>query len=178
MVHQNDEPWFADTNDYNHSQVRIAITDAILFHSKESTMPFRRNPEPGRIATIFFATAFVIVAGAASCVFIIVTSVQKLTLPLLAWGALFTGVILLLLAIVFPRNNDSSRRKFQFWLSSQDRTDPTKAYRVGKRRSSEPLAYGTNKPPTAESVREAADQGAAVYWVPHATSNGKEKPQQ
>jgi len=133
-------------------------------------MAFRRNPEPGRQAVTWLATAFVVVVGAASCAFIILGVVDQPTRPLLVWGSLFGGIVLFLASLAIPRETQIAKSWIRFWLASREKTDPSQVYRVGKKRSSAEMPLGTNQPPTLESVREAAEQGASVRWVPHGSS--------
>jgi hypothetical protein len=133
-------------------------------------MAFRRNSEPGRQAVTWLATAFVVVVGAASCAFIILGVVDQPTRPLLVWGSLFGGIVLLLISMVVPRDAQIAKNWIRFWLASRDKTDPNQVYRVGKKRRSSETPLGANQPPTLESVREAAEQGASVRWVPHGSS--------
>lgn len=133
-------------------------------------MAIRRNPEPGRQAVTWLVTAFVVVVGAASCAFIIVAVVDQPTRPLLIGASLFGGVILMLGLMAVPRDKQIAKSWIRFWLASRDKTDPNQVYRVGKKRRSTEMPLGTNQPPTLESVREAAEQGASVRWVPHGSS--------
>lgn len=133
-------------------------------------MAFRRNPDPGRQAVTWLATAFVVVAGAAACAFIILGVVDQPTKPLLVWGSLFGGIVLFLISLAVPRDTQIAKSWIRFWLASRDKTDPNQVYRVAKKRSSAEVPLGTNQPPTLESVREAAEQGESVRWVPHGSS--------
>ena len=130
-------------------------------------MAFRRDPEAGRQAVTWLASAFVVVVGAASCAFIILGVVDQPTRPLLVWGALFGGIVLFLISMAVPRDTKIAKGWIRFWLASRDKTDPNKVYRFAKKRPSAEGALGNNQPPTLESIREAADQGASVQWVPH-----------
>lgn len=136
----------------------------------ERPMAFRRNPDPGRQAVTWLATAFVVVAGAAACAFIILGVVDQPTKPLLVWGSLFGGIVLFLISLAVPRDTQIAKSWIRFWLASRDKTDPNQVYRVAKKRSSAEVPLGTNQPPTLESVREAAEQGESVRWVPHGSS--------
>ncbi len=133
-------------------------------------MAFRRNPEPGRQAVTWLATAFVVFVGAASCAFIILAVVDQPTRPLLVWGGLFGGIVVLLISLAVPRDTQIAKSWIRFWLASRDKTDPNQVYRVGKKRRPAETPLGTNTPPTVESVREAAEQGESVRWVPHGSS--------
>jgi len=130
-------------------------------------MAFRRDPEAGRQAVTWLASAFVVVVGAASCAFIILGVVDQPTKPLLVWGALFGGIVLFLISMAVPRDTKIAKGWIRFWLASRDKTDPNKVYRFAKKRPAAEGTLGNNQPPTLESIREAADQGASVQWVPH-----------
>ena len=130
-------------------------------------MAFKRDPEAGRQAVTWLASAFVVVVGAASCAFIILGVVDQPTRPLLVWGALFGGIVLFLISMAVPRDTKIAKGWIRFWLASRDKTDPNKVYRFAKKRPSAEGSLGNNQPPTLESIREAADQGASVQWVPH-----------
>ena len=133
-------------------------------------MTFKRNSDPGRQAVTWLATAFVVVVGAASCAFIILGVVDQPTRPLLVWGSLFGGIVLFLASLAIPRDTQIAKGWIRFWLASRDKTDPTQVYRVGKKPGPGTMPLGGNVPPTLESVREAAEQGESVRWVPHGSS--------
>lgn len=137
-------------------------------------MPFKRNPEAGRQAVLWLATAVVVVIGAASCAFIILGAADSPTKPLLVWGGLFGGVALFLGSLAVSRDGKKGKSWLRMLLASRDKTDPTQVYRVSKKRAATPL--GTNGPPTLESVREAAEQGASVRWVPHGSAPERPHP--
>ncbi len=139
-------------------------------------MAFRRDPEAGRQAVTWLASAFVVVVGAASCAFIILGVVDQPTKPLIVWGGLFGGIVLFLISLAVPRDRNIAKSWIRFWLASRDKTDPNKAYRVGKKRPVADASLGTNQPPTLESIREAADQGASVQWVPHGPPPDRSAP--
>jgi len=134
---------------------------------------FKRNSEPGRQAVTWLATAFVVVVGAASCAFIVLGVVDQPTGPLLVWGGLFGAIVLLLASLAIPRDTQQGKGWFRLWLASRDKTDPTQVYRIGKKRGPGTMPLGENEPPTLESVREAAEQGASVRWVPHGSSTDR-----
>ena len=139
-------------------------------------MAFKRDPDAGRQAVTWLASAFVVVVGAAACAFIILGVVDQPTRPLLVWGGLFGGIVLLLVGMAIPRDKLIAKNWIRFWLASRDKTDPNKVYRFAKKRPMAEAPLGTNQPPTLESLREAADQGASVQWVPHGPPPDREAP--
>lgn len=131
-------------------------------------MPIRRNPDHERQAVSLLATAFVVVSGAAATAFMVLAVAEKVTwTDWLVWGAMFGGVVLLILSLLQPREKHISWYKLGFWIGTRDETDPLATYRFRKRRTQSEGALGTNQPPTLESVREAAE--STVRWVPHGT---------
>lgn len=137
-------------------------------------MVIRRNPEPGRQAVLWLATAFVVLIGAAACAFIILAAVERPSRHLLIWGGLFGGVILLLTLLSVRGDKQAARRWIGLWLASRDRTNPLQAFRVGRKRSVTPTQFGTNAPPTLDSVKDAAEQN--VSWVPHGPPPKRSRP--
>ncbi len=137
-------------------------------------MDIRRNPEPGRQAVLWLATAFVILIGAAACAFIIVVAVENPSQHLVIWGAMFGGLVVLLLSMAVPRDKHSATRWLRFLLSARDRTDPRHVLRIGRKRKSAKEEFGTNSPPTLDSVRDAAEQN--VSWVPHGPPPDRPRP--
>jgi len=131
-------------------------------------VPIRRNPENERQAVSLLATAFVVVAGAAATAFMVLAVAEKATWTDWAvWGAVFGGVVLMLLSMLQPREKQLSWNKLAFWWGARDETDPLETYRFRKRRANSQGTHGTNQPPTLESVREVAE--SSVRWVPHGT---------
>ena len=139
-------------------------------------MAFRRNSEPGRQAVTWLASAFVVVVGASSCAFIILGVVDQPTRPLMVWGSLFGGIVLLLVGMAMPRDAYVAKNWIRLWLAARDKTDPNKVYRVGKKRPTADSPLGTIQPPTLESIRDAAEQGASVQWVPHGPPPDRDAP--
>ena len=137
-------------------------------------MAIRRNPEPGRQAVLWLATAFVILIGAAACAMIIVVAVEHPSLPLVICGAIFCGLVMLLVSMAVPRDKHSATRWLRFILSARDKTDPQHVLRIGRKRKSAQGEYGTNSPPTLDSVREASEQN--VSWVPHGRPPDRPRP--
>ena len=137
-------------------------------------MSIRRNSEPGRQAVLWLATAFVVLIGAAACAFIIVVAVEHPSRHLLVLGAIFGGVVLLLVSMAVPGDKHAGRRWLRLWFAMRDRTKPGHVLRIRRKRRSEKAEYGTNSPPTLESVREASEQN--VSWVPHGPPPDRPRP--
>jgi len=131
----------------------------------------RRNSETGRLAVIWLATAFVVVIGAAASAFVIIAATDQTRQPLIVWGVSFAGLILLLLLINI--RSDRPFGKLQVWLSAQNRNDPTDEYRAARRRIQSREQFGSNAPPSIESVRDAADFNGT--WVPRSSSGSQSR---
>jgi hypothetical protein len=137
-------------------------------------MTIRRNPEPGRQAVLWLATAFVILIGAAACAFIIVVAVEHPSRHLMILGAIFGAVVVLLISMAVSGERRVGGGMLRLWFAARDRTKPGNVLRIGRKRRSERSDYGTNPPPTVESVREASDQN--VSWVPHGPPPDRPRP--
>jgi hypothetical protein len=117
--------------------------------------------ELGSKAVLLLATAVVVVLGLAGCSFVILVSSPNAQrdLLILAGCALGCGVLLWLLRDRPPEANPQHSR-WKFWK----RPPPKKTY-VLKRVKVLDAGTGTNRPPTAESVRELSE-GNLNTWVP------------
>lgn len=132
----------------------------------------RRNSETGRLAVAWLATAFVVVIGAAASAFVIIAATEQPHQPLIVWGIAFGGLTL----VLFLMNMGSDRPfgKLQVWLSAQNRHDPTDEYRAARKRIQSREQYGSNGPPTLESVRDSADFNGT--WVPRSSTSSRTRP--
>ncbi|MBS0203575.1 MAG: hypothetical protein JSS49_11790 [Planctomycetes bacterium] len=136
-------------------------------------MDIRRNPEPGRQAVLWLATVSVVLMGVAGGILIIAAAVEKPSelIPLLCGVLILLG--LWLAWALTPRNNYNGSRWLQLWVASRNRADKS-VLRIGRKRRSSRVEFGTNPPPTLDSVREAAEQN--VSWVPRGTPPSRPRP--
>lgn len=130
----------------------------------------RKNSDSGRQAVIWLATTYIAVIGAGAAGFVILAVSDNPELPLIVLGSVVGGF--LLLAILFSIRWEEPMNQLKFWLSARDRRDPAEEYQAARRRVKMREEFGDKKPPSIESVRDAADHGGA--WVPHST--GAPKP--
>lgn len=131
-------------------------------------MSIRRDPEAGRQAVLWLATAFVILIGSAACAFIILAAVERPSQHLLIWGAMFGGLVVLLLTLAVPSGKHGTSRWLLEWLV-RERSNSRQVLRIGRKQRAARIEFGTNSPPTLDSVREASEQN--VTWVPHGPPN-------
>ena len=136
-------------------------------------MSIRRNPESGRRAVLWLATAYVSLFGAAACAVIVLAAVRPPIEPLLVGGAIIGGFVVLLAVAMFRRDSQGSGRWMLYWLT-RHRANPRSVLRIGRKRSETTPRYGTNSPPTLDSVREAAEEN--VSWVPHGAPQDRPRP--
>ena len=127
----------------------------------------RRNSDSGRQAVIWLGTSFVIVMGAGASAFVIIAGSDQPQRPLIFCGLLFSGLILMLLLMSVRWDQSASRLKV--WLSAQNRNNPTDDYRAARRSIEAREEFGSNGPPTIESVKDAANHGGA--WVPRSSGS-------
>lgn len=126
-------------------------------------MAFRRNPEPGRQAVLWLATAFVTVIGAAACAFIILAAVDQPSSQFLVL-ACFLGGLAVMLVVLARSGETGTGNPLLLWLRLRKPADPKTVLKIGKKRRAAE-EYGTQQPPTLETVRDAAELN--VTWVPH-----------
>jgi hypothetical protein len=136
-------------------------------------MNIHRNPEPGRQAVLWLATAFVILIGAASCAFIVLSAVDNPSWHLTGVGVCFAGLTIVLMRFTASRDKNSGTSWLRMLLFLRQKSDPKTVLRIGRRKSAT-TPYGTNSPPTLESIRDAAEQNAT--WVPHGVPPDRQRP--
>jgi len=129
----------------------------------------QRNEMAERAATLL-ATVFVVVGGALVCGFIITVFADSMTAPILAFAGVAGGVF-----VIYRLLRDKPRRKTieTSLLSLLRWKQPEDAPYVPRRRprGHEPVIheFGTNQPPSAESVRKIRDESTTT-WVPSKTA--------
>jgi len=136
-------------------------------------MAFRRNPEPGRQAVLWLATAIILLIGAAGCTFIILAAAEQQSTSFLVLAVLLSGLAFGLSSLS-GKNDKGSMGRWRLWLLSRRRTDPKTVLRIG-RKPPAAVEYGTQGPPTLDSVREAAELN--VTWVPHGPAPSRPRSQ-
>ena len=72
-----------------------------------------------------------------------------------------------------PRNKLSGNGWLRLWVATRNRADKN-VLRIGRKRKTAKTEFGTNTPPTLDSVREAAEQN--VSWVPHGAPPNRPRP--
>ena len=131
----------------------------------------RRNSDAGRMAVVWLATVVIIVIGAFASAFVIFASTEQVQVPMTIWGCSFTGLFLVL--FLMNMRWEEPINQLKFWLSWSDRNDPTDGYRAARRSIEMREQYGTQAPPSVESVRDAQDHGGA--WVPRSSSGKRSR---
>jgi hypothetical protein len=126
----------------------------------------RRSTDSGRQAVVWLATTFVIVIGAGASAFVIFAGTDRPERPFMIWGLSFAGLVLLLAGLNLRWEQHLSR--LRVWLMSYDRSDPTDVYRAARRSAKSREQFGSNQPPSIETVRDAAKHNGA--WIPHGST--------
>lgn len=135
-------------------------------------MAFQRDRDAGRSAVALLATCMVLLFGAGSCGFLILTVVDQPGWPLAGVAAFF--LVLSTWLLTFGRTEQPQLRQgILAWLRGRDKTDPLKDYQPRLKRA-QSAQFGTNAPPSLESVREAADDFA--HWVPRSNVEDCHRP--
>uniref|UniRef100_A0A7C2JZ14 Uncharacterized protein n=1 Tax=Schlesneria paludicola TaxID=360056 RepID=A0A7C2JZ14_9PLAN len=137
-------------------------------------MPIRRNPDTGKQAVTWLATAFVFLVGAIATALTLLSMAERAGWQdWTVWAGLFGGAVLMLWALSGSGEKGPANARF-FWVRVRSRTDPLTVYKPKRRRSSDGRPLGSNQPPTLESVREAAE--SSVQWVPHSQPERERPP--
>lgn len=140
-----------------------------------SIVSLRRNSDSGRRAATLLATVFILALGAASTAFMLASMADQPTWRSWAvWGALFGGAAWFLLRLDRPTRKGLGWQTLTFWLQTRDRTNPLETYRFRRRPPETQPRYGTNEPPTLESLQDA-DQ-SFVKWVPKGPPPERSRP--
>lgn len=136
-------------------------------------MAFQPNRDAGRNAVALLATAVVLLFGAAACAFLILTVVEQPGWPLAGAAAFFLLLAIVLFTWGTRPDRPQGRQGLLAWLRGRDTSDPLRDYQPRVRRPAD-QQYGTNAPPSVETVREAAEEFAR--WVPKSTVEECHRP--
>jgi hypothetical protein len=137
-------------------------------------MPLQRDPELGRRAVTLLATAFVVFIGAVLTAFTVLSAAEHAGWQAWAvWAFLFGSVIWMLWCLVEQPDQRPSLLQ-QFWSRARRRVDPLTLYKPRRRRFNPETPWGSNQPPTLESLREAAQESSNT-WVPHSVPDRERK---
>lgn len=120
--------------------------------------------EAGQQAATLLATTFVVFLGLLFCTAIIFAFSQQPAIPIAVIVSTFTGVMLLASAL---RSGDSTHteEKLGVWqYLTSGRTREKVHIKVAYKRGRRSREFGTNEPPTAESVREIREMNNG--WEP------------
>lgn len=122
----------------------------------------RRNSDSGREAVIWLAVTYMAVIGTGGAAFVILALIENPEKPLWILGCSVGGVVLLVM--LFNLRWEEPVSQLKYWLSAQDRRNPTEEYSAARRRIKSREKFGDNPPPSIDSIRDAADHSGA--WVP------------
>lgn len=136
-------------------------------------MAFRPNRDAGRSAVALLATAVVLLFGAAACGLLILTIAENPGWPLAGAAAVFAFLAVTLFTWGGRTERPQQRLGLLAWLRGRETADPLKGYQPRIRRP-QTQPFGTNAPPSVETVREAADSFAR--WVPKSTAGECHRP--
>jgi hypothetical protein len=138
-------------------------------------MTIRRNPDTGRQAVTWLATAFVFLVGLiATAITLLAMAEQTGWQDWTVWAVLFGGVLMMLWALSGTGTKGVADARY-FWVRVRHRADPLRDYKPRLRRNGgDGRPLGSNQPPTLDSVRETAAE--SVRWVPHSQPDRDRPP--
>lgn len=128
----------------------------------------RRN-ELAEKAVLVLATTFVLAGGAAASTFLIVTNSATPINTLLLFAASCVGIGLIMWLLKEPDPLTPRANRFSWFRRSKPETTH---YKLKVRKSNPSSDHPAPQPPTAEHIRELAQEGLHT-WVP---SNTKPRP--
>lgn len=125
---------------------------------------------------MLLATVFVVFIGAVSTAFTVLASAEQAGWTDWAvWLTLFGVVVLVLWALWDSGERKTSPLQLVWRMRRKPTEDPLQLYKPRKKRFVPERPWGSNQPPTVESLREAA-QESSVTWVPHSLPPERERP--
>ena len=126
-----------------------------------------KSDELGKQAAAWLATCFTLAGGTLACLTLAILFLEEPLLPLVRIVGI-SAVLSLVFWLLRTRHENRSRVGLIAWLiRAQDSANHVVAMRVSKKPTAVPVHYGTNTPPSAEELRELADDTRT--WVPRET---------
>jgi len=123
-----------------------------------------RSPHgSGDQAAAWLATVFTLAGGLFACIFLVITSGEHPGRPMLIAIGL---IILLLLTLWLLREKppEAQQQSLKIWFWWKKKETDCYEYKPRPRKRSRNSDYGTQSPPTLDSIREQADEQRT--WVP------------
>lgn len=123
----------------------------------------RHSGDRGRKAVSLLATMFVLTGGLVVCLFIFVVAGERASLTFVRWGGYYVVAVLVVWLL---RDKDPAEvgNRNHFWLLGRSRKQESTYSPATVRHVPRVVRYGTNEPPTAETIRMLKDE--ASTWVP------------
>jgi hypothetical protein len=121
----------------------------------------KRDRSAGGNAVAIFATSFVVIGGAATCIFIGMLSGESPLRLLTITAACFGGILFLLWLLREKQPGNIAAERWS-WLARGQREKVE--YRLSPRVPRSERSTAPIPPPTAESVRELT--GGVATWIP------------
>ena len=127
-------------------------------------MQHKPDRDAGRKATALMATTFVFAGGLVACLCVAVAFSNDFWVPVLTClGTLGTAMMLLWLMRI-DRAQSRIDRSFLELFRRPKEDDELLRYEPMKLKRHQPKIYGSNEPPSVESVRDLADNPR--NWIP------------
>lgn len=128
-----------------------------------------RGPGPTRQAAPLLATFFTFLYALVPCLLLTVAGSDN---PYADWPIVLGGILsLMLLIYVLKRVVPEGINDMSFLVLRERRDDPLVGYQPKKRGKRRSARYGTNKPPTADDIRDIREQSSTTTWVPRDRSS-------
>ncbi|WP_298867427.1 hypothetical protein [uncultured Gimesia sp.] len=123
-----------------------------------------RSPHgSGDQAAAWLATVFTLAGGLFACIFVVVTSGEPPGKPMLIAISMIV-VLLLTLWLLRDKPPEARQQSLRLWYWWKKKESDSYEYEPRPRKRSRSADYGTQTPPTLESIRERVDEHRT--WVP------------
>ena len=132
-------------------------------------MSGNKGKDSGNAAVAWLATGAVCFLGIVFIGFIILVFANEPTKPVLAVSGLFLGLAVLLF-LLRENPKDVVDAEEEKWLGIFRKPKAITRFKLIRRRKPKIVQFGTNAPPTAESIREIKEVSDGMKnWVPPKT---------
>jgi hypothetical protein len=131
----------------------------------------REGPDGGHDAVVMLASAVVLAFGAAFCALMVLFVAENASRALLvSMGAFVIATSSIWFLSTEPA--DPTEKRWSWWRRLLHRRRLTKSYRPKARMKTKVIQYGTNQPPSVESVQQIKAQTDGVKnWSPKSSPN-------
>lgn len=128
-------------------------------------MAYRRGSDGGRTAATMLAVSIVSVLGLAACLLIVLTTADQPNQQVWIALGVFGGVWMVVFLMRLRKDDIVDRLDFFAWKPEDETAAIVAKYQPRPEAAVDrPTVYGSNQPPSVETIRELKKR--YVHWVP------------